>query len=161
MTQAPTIPYTDTLRITICPTCLQPHAVSRLLYLAAEEGGTAICCPAGHTYIPTKPENCSNALQHNIELTAAIADAEARLAAVSSRAADVPPAPAPTPPDHLELVRRARLMQSIARRSSDGKLICRFCGKKLEHKRGIVRHLFRCHISQLTALPSNFGLENS
>jgi len=158
MPEPSAIPIADELRISFCPQCYEPHAIKRLHFLAAVERRREVFCPAGHAYVPgdvNKP--AFNALQSNLELTAALADARAVLLAKEQRLAALE---VPGTPPHLsarELLRRARVLASRAEIRAPGRKICPICGKHKDDSR-LERHLRRAHVTAMEVLDATLQL---
>jgi len=145
--------YTDALRITICTTCREAHAMPRLAFMAAVTEQRPVFCHNGHSYTPGDPNHPdSNALLNNFKLSSALADAKAQLVSMGRHLAAL--APSDKEPDAREIRRRAQVLTNRAEPGSGyGRKICPFCG----HEKGgrlLAEHLRRTHRHLLCEMPA-------
>lgn len=63
-----------------------------------------------------------------------------------------------TSPDEGEFKRRLSAVVSLAKGTRDSRLVCRFCGHALAHRKSLRQHLVREHRADLLALPWGFGI---
>jgi hypothetical protein len=151
MPETTPIEVTDGQRMLVCG-CREVFTVSRLLFLKACTERTLIYCPLGHAFTPGDPENPSaNALQSNLELTAALHDARRQSQALAVRRARMAADKSNLPP-RRELKRRANLFALKSSPAEYGRRACVFCGNLKQNVGALASHLLRQHPAELAAL---------
>ena len=155
MPENPAIEITDGLRITICPVCRETFAIARLLFLQTTAGERQIHCPNGHAYTPNNPDvkASSNALESNIELTAALHDARRLAQSLALRLTIAGPASdRAAVADKKELKRRAKLVAVKVACAAYGRRPCPFCGNLKGDAESLAAHMQRQHPEKLAEL---------